>query len=222
LENWPLNPVDTIVVAILLLSAGLAFFQGFVRETLSIASWLGAALVAIYAFPLLQPSARESIENPMLADALTGAGAFLAALLLFSLIGRAISDRVRLSRIGAVDRSLGFLFGLVRGAVIVCIAYLGLMLALPREERPAWLTEARSAPLLDWGSDMLLSVLAPDQRSRFVPARSPGAASEGAVHRLMPGPPAGGRADDGAGETGYKANQRQALENLLQSQEPAE
>jgi membrane protein required for colicin V production len=221
-ENWPLNPVDTVVAAILLLSAGFAFFQGFVREALSIASWLGAAVTAIYAFPLLQPAARATIENPMLADALTGGGTFRAALLLFSLIGRAISDRVRLSRVGAVDRSLGFLFGLVRGGVILCIAYLGVMLALPREDRPVWLIEARSTPLLDWGSDMLLKILAPDQRWKFVPAGRPETSPGEAVHRLVPPTAPGGLGGDEPGETGYKTEQRHALDNLFRGQEPAE
>jgi membrane protein required for colicin V production len=154
-----MTSADLIIIAILALSALLAFMRGFVREVLSIGAWVGAALATIYGFPLLQPFARKYIEVALFADIAAGVSIFVVALIILTVLSHALSKNVRGSALGAVDRSLGLLFGLVRGAVLVCLAYLVMAWAIPQEDRPVWIAESRTLPLVQQGADLLLKIL---------------------------------------------------------------
>lgn len=154
-----MTSADLIIIAILALSALLAFMRGFVREVLSIGAWVGAALATIYGFPIAQPYARKYIEVALFADIAAGVAIFIVALIILTVLSHALSRNVRSSALGAVDRSLGLLFGLVRGAVLVCLAYLVMAWAIPQEDRPVWVAEARTLPLVQQGAGLLLKIL---------------------------------------------------------------
>lgn len=228
MSNWIINPIDAVVLAVLIISAGVAFLRGFFREVSSIASWFGAILVTVYSYFSLRPVARGMIDSTLLADAVTIGSIFLISLILLSLLGRAISDYVRQSRIGAIDRSLGFLFGLVRGGVVLCLLYIGLVQIAAVNETPNWMKEAKSNDLLRLGAEGLLKLVPPDSRPSLEWNKEPtGAGITAAVGSDGPaatGPAAAGlspdAAGDGAGKIGYKPDQRQALENLFRIQRP--
>jgi len=154
-----MNLADIIVFVVLILSAAIAFARGFVREVLSIGAWVAAAVATIYGFPYAQPIARRYIEMTLVADIVAGVAIFVVVLAILTVVSHFLARLVRGSALGAVDRSLGLLFGLLRGAVLVCIAYLVLIWAVPEPDRPAWFTEARSLPLVQKGADFLLSLL---------------------------------------------------------------
>ena len=154
-----MTSADLIIIAILALSALLAFMRGFVREVLSIGAWVGAAVATIYGFPLAQPYARKYIEVALFADIAAGVTIFVLALIVLTILSHALSKNVRDSALGAVDRSLGLLFGLVRGAVLVCLAYLVMAWAIPQEDRPVWIAQSRTLPLVQQGADLLLKIL---------------------------------------------------------------
>jgi membrane protein required for colicin V production len=58
-----------------------------------------------------------------------------------------------------IDRTLGLIFGLVRGAFLVSLAYLALDISLPQNDRPGWIKQAKSEPFLAQGADLLRSAL---------------------------------------------------------------
>jgi membrane protein required for colicin V production len=154
-----MNIADIIVFVALILSAAIAFARGFVREVLSIGAWVGAALATIYGFPLAQPVARKYIHVALFADILAGVSIFIVALIVLTVISHALAKNVRGSALGAVDRSLGLLFGVVRGAVLICLAYLVMAWAVPPPDRPVWITKSRTMPLIQQGAGMLLKFL---------------------------------------------------------------
>src|SRR3546814_20419830 len=119
MSSLPINPVDLIVIAVLLLSALLALFRGFVKEVLGIAGWVAAVAATIFFFPIVRDIVRSYIDSRLIADIVTGAAIFLPTLILCSLLTHWISEQVRASAVSAVDRSLGFVFGLARGALVV-------------------------------------------------------------------------------------------------------
>jgi membrane protein required for colicin V production len=171
------------------------------------------------------------IESTLLADAVTIGSIFLISLILLSLLGRSISDYVRQSRIGAIDRSLGFLFGLIRGGVVLCLLYIGLVQIAAVNETPIWLKEAKSNDLLRLGAEGLLKLVPPDSRPSLEwnsePTGTGATAAAGSAGPAAPDPAAptttGSNPDaagDGAGKIGYKPDQRQALENLFRIQRP--
>ena len=101
--------LDGVVAAVVLISALLAMFRGFVREVLSIAAWVAAAVLAYLFYEQLVPYVSEYIKNPTLAIGASAAAIFLVSLLVVSLITMRISDFVMDSPVGMIDRLLGFL-----------------------------------------------------------------------------------------------------------------
>lgn len=156
----PINITDLIVLAILVVSGLLAFARGFVHEVLSAMGWVGAAAATWFLFPLAAPLARQMIEFTLIADLVTGTVIFLVWLVGLSWISHKISRRVRDSALNALDRSLGFLFGVARGIILTCIAWILYESTLPPSEHPAWISEARSLPLIEKGSDLLVLLAA--------------------------------------------------------------
>jgi len=159
MENLPANAADLIVIAILLVSALLAFSRGFVRELLSVVVWMGAIFATLYGFSYVKPYTRQWISIDWLADAAGGAAIFIATLITLTLISNMLTSQVRDSALGAVDRSLGFLFGLFRGVIIVCLAYLLVDWILPKDEQPEWLRSARTIPLVEKGAGLLKQLI---------------------------------------------------------------
>jgi membrane protein required for colicin V production len=153
-----MSVADIVVVGVVLLSGLIAFSLGLVRVVLSLLGWVGAAIATMYGFRYVRPIAREWISVGFLADAVAGVGIFLAVLIVLTMISHAIAQRVRGSGLSALDRSLGLVFGLGLGAVVVCLGYLGLVWA----DRPDWVREARTRPLLEWGSSALRTLTPPE------------------------------------------------------------
>ena len=123
--------VDGIVAVVIILSAVLAYSRGFVREALSIGGWALGAVVAYVFAPSVQPLMKEiTVLSDFLGDsgelAMIAAFAvvFAASLIVFSIITPLFAGAVQRSALGGIDRGLGFLFGVLRGAVLVAIAFL--------------------------------------------------------------------------------------------------
>jgi membrane protein required for colicin V production len=156
------NALDLAIVAIVVLSGLFAFARGFVKEALSIGAWVGASLAAVYLLPSARPVAERFTGPGPAADALAGVAIFAVAIITLSLLTTAISRRVKDSSLSALDRTFGLIFGLARGAFLVCLAYIALAWLLPPgDQRPRWMAEARTLPLLKSGAEQL---------GRFVPA----------------------------------------------------
>ncbi len=170
LGNLPVSGVDLTIIVILLISAALAFFRGAVREVLAIAGWAAAAAAAYYGFEYVKPYVAPYVGIPLLADALTGIGIFVAALVVISLFNGSISRRIRTSRLESLDRSLGFLFGLARGALVVCLAYLVMVVFVPPEEQPDSIHQARALPLVEIGAEWLVEAVPSDKRADWLEA----------------------------------------------------
>ena len=151
--------LDLALFAVVVASAIIAYLRGFVREVFSLASWIGAAVVAWFAFNPLSAALGAYIQPPLLARIAAGAGSFLAALVLLSVVTGRIAGRVERSSHSALDRALGFLFGLIRGAVIICALYLVGSRIVPPADLPGWVREARSIPLIETGARQIEQLL---------------------------------------------------------------
>lgn len=152
-----MNALDIIVIAVILSSGLFAFARGFVKEALSVVAWVGAALAALYALPYTTPLAARFLPPGAVAEGAAAFAVFLVALLVLSIATSAVSRRVKESSLSAVDRTLGLIFGLVRGVVLVCLAYIALSWVWPadKQPQPAWIAGARTLPLLATGADRL-------------------------------------------------------------------
>ena len=140
--------LDVTLVVITLLSAILAMVRGFSREVLSIVSWVVAAAAAWFFFPKLTPFTEQYISQPTVAMGVTALGIFLITLIVVSLITMHIADFIIDSRVGAVDRILGFLFGAARGVLLMVVAVVFLNWLNPDQQHPQ-IADAQSKPFLD-------------------------------------------------------------------------
>ncbi|MFQ5959276.1 MAG: CvpA family protein [Alphaproteobacteria bacterium] len=221
MESFPVNVTDLAIAGILLLSGVLAFFRGAVRELFSVIAWIGAAGVSYYGFGYVQPFARDLTGATLLADIGAGTAIFIVTLIVLSLISATFTRRVRESRLNALDRSLGFLFGLARGALIVSIAYLIINWVKPPDEQPGWLREARAMPLVEFGAGLVSLAIPPDARAEWTGALGDGRSTaedafdtQEALETLMNPPPA---AEADADTPGYTSTERKGLDRLIES-----
>jgi membrane protein required for colicin V production len=155
----PITLLDGIVLGVALFSAILAMVRGFSREVLSVASWAGSAYAAYALYPYLLPYAKQYTTSETVAMIGAAGVIFLFALIIISVITMRIADFIIDSSIGALDRTLGFVFGAARGLLIVVVAMLFFNWLVEPDQRPVWVNDAKSKPLLDSLGAKLVAVL---------------------------------------------------------------
>ncbi len=219
---------DIIVVAIIGLSALFGFIRGFLREVLSIGAWIVAGFATYFGLPNLRPFARQYISHELIADVATGVAIFLVVLVVASVISHVITRRVRQSSLGALDRSLGILFGIARGAVIVSVALLICDNFYAPDNRPQWLKDARTLPVVEIGADLVrqfvpASVAAQAQstadsaKQQARQAMDVGQAIQIITDASRNRPAAGANAAASTDDSGYNDADRKAMDRALQS-----
>ena len=216
-----MNIADFAVIGIVLLAALTAFSLGFVRVVLALLGWIGAAAATLYGFRYVRPIAQEWISVGFLADAAAGLGIFLVSLIVLTIISHAIGRRVRDSGLSALDRSVGLVFGLALGGVLVSLGYLGYAWAtdMPAEasKQPQWIREARTRPLVEWGADRLQRLAPPEWAGQKTRQPSVPEAARQRFEKLIEPetrPPAA------PARRGYSEQERREMDRLIKGQSP--
>src|SRR5262245_54609335 len=192
--------IDFLIVLIIVVSAGSAAWRGFVSATLTIFQSVVVAFACLCFGPLLIPMMRSLFSQPWLASLLAYASVFLAVFIPFAFLSHRISQGVKNSPIGPLDRAAGVGFGILRGLAIVGLAYLAFTYFVPIRQHPRWLAEAELLPMVQNTSEVLLSIV-PNQPTDFAfipshrekpvgnaaekPAESPRRASNPSSHDPM-------------------------------------
>lgn len=161
---------DYIVLLIVGVAAVGGFMRGLVQEMLSLAAWF----VAVFAIRFLHTPATELLVGYIGEGTSTAVLAFLLLLLIPYFVMRLIASKAgaasRKSVIGPVDRVLGLGFGLIKGFIIVVLAFSLLVLGYDTiwgvQGRPDWITTARSYSLVDASSRGLVEMIA-EHRARL-------------------------------------------------------
>ena len=152
-----LTAFDVGVGVLVLISAILATARGLTREVLSLATWAGSAAIAIYMWQYHPEIARQYIaENAIVADIATVVVTFIVALIVLHLLTMRIADFVVDSRVGPIDRTLGFVFGVLRGILIAIVITIFGTWLLPNN-LPPWAAESQSLPHLQNMGKTLIS-----------------------------------------------------------------
>lgn len=213
-----LTGFDWLVMLIVGTAAGFGLMRGFIAEVASLAAWV-AGLIAVRLF--YTPARAifvESSGSEMLGTLAAVLGPFLLALLLVKLIGSYVSSSAKNSVIGPFDRVLGLGFGFVKGFLVASLGFLLLTLVLKilpgQDDRPDWLTKARTTPTLALVANAMVNYVGDAWRRRD----SEEAAAN--PHAGLPGFGPDGEADDERqGEGGYAPDDRRSLDSLLDRQE---
>jgi len=163
----PITIFDGILLAIMLFSGILAMIRGFSREVLSVGSWIAAAAAAFYYFHLLSPHIAPytaSISPSKTVADITAAGIiFIITLIVVSVLTMKLADLIVDSRIGALDRSLGFAFGALRGLLLVVVPMMFYNWLVPDiTKQPDWISGAKSKPILESIGNSIVQLLPDD------------------------------------------------------------
>jgi membrane protein required for colicin V production len=169
--------LDLGLICVVLISALLAMVRGFTREVLAIASWGAAAIAAVYLHPLVLPYVKQYVSKDVVALAIAAASVFFVTLVVVSLVTIRLSDAILDSRVGALDRSLGFVFGAVRGLLLCVIAFVFFSWLVPEKTQPEWVKTARMKPILQATGDELMAMLPDDPEGLLARLKKPKAGS---------------------------------------------
>jgi membrane protein required for colicin V production len=188
----PITLLDGVVLGFTLVSALLAMVRGFSREVLSIASCVAAAVAAFFFYKPILPYVQPYIDNQQIAMAAAAGIVFVVALIVVTVITMKVADFIIDSRVGALDRALGFIYGAARG-ILVCAVALLFFNWLAGANTPTWIENAKSRPLLESVGAWIEKMLPEDPESLLPKQLTPETPSE-APAEGTPEPPADGEA----------------------------
>jgi membrane protein required for colicin V production len=165
------NFVDIVVLAVIALSTLLALGRGFVKEVLSVFGWIGAAIGTFLIFfyvPQVRAFANRQIAEPLLADIAAAVSLFVILLIVLGFFNHAISSRIHASALGPLDKSLGLVFGLVRGIVLVALAYMAMTdwFIPEKARRPDVINQARTEPYVAMAATYIKTLIPQDLKDR--------------------------------------------------------
>ncbi|HEY5337213.1 MAG TPA: CvpA family protein [Rhizomicrobium sp.] len=217
--------VDLLVIAIVGASAVYATYRGFVAETLSILAWAAAAFATLYFAPSAAPLL-SGMMSPVAAELAAYIGVFLIVLIPLSFMSYRVAEGVQRSAVGTLDRSMGAVFGIIRGLILIAMAYLLFTLIVPVKSQPEWIARAWTLPVVQDTSDVLLS-LVPDRDSRMFTNNETSHASESRVAepapsdlprpRPRPGTHEAAKSHGSNAKKSYGVKDRKALDRLIQA-----
>jgi membrane protein required for colicin V production len=157
---------DVGVGILVLISALLATARGLTREVLSLATWAGAAVLAWWMYQYHPEIAQAYIKEEIVANIATVIVTFILALIVLHLVTMRIADFVVDSKIGPLDRTLGFIFGALRGILIaVVVVIFGNWLL--NNTLSEWTEDSKSMPMLTQFGDGLIALLPDDLESQI-------------------------------------------------------
>ena len=182
-----MTAVDLVVLGVMFVSGLIGFTRGLVREVLTIAAWVGAAVIAIMFVRTLNPWLNPYMPSPEWTDPAGYVLLFLVSLIVLSLIAKTIGGAVRSSAIGGIDRTLGLVFGLARGAALAVAAYIIAGMVHPPEQWPEQVLAARSLPYIYKGAAWVARVLPPEYPLKVDPPPPSRQSAGGDNNRLFVG-----------------------------------
>ncbi len=152
--------VDWILLAIVLVSTAIALVRGFIKEVISLVTWIAAFAIALAFSQAASVWVPEAVDIPSARVAIAFVALFVIVLILGGIINWAISKLVETTGLSGTDRSVGMVFGLLRGVLIVAgLLVLGGFTTLPKE--PWWET-SMLIPHFQVVAEWLLAVMPAD------------------------------------------------------------
>jgi membrane protein required for colicin V production len=147
MAHTALNIFDFCVLGTIGLSALLSFFRGFVREVLSLCTWVGASIITLYFFPTVSHWIAPQVKSPEVASGLAALGLFLTSLIFISIFTGLLLKFVKTGKeVGLLDNMVGLLFGTARGVLLVSIAYFIMTLIIAEKDYPDYVKNAATRP----------------------------------------------------------------------------
>ena len=152
--------VDWAIVAVIVISSLISLKRGFVKEALSLLTWIIAGVVAWMFGGALSHHLAEYISTPSAQVIAACAILFVATLLVGALVNFLIGELVRVTGLSGTDRFLGMVFGAARGGLLI-VVLVGLLSLAPVQE-DLWWRESALVPhfllIADWSKNLILGL----------------------------------------------------------------
>lgn len=149
-----LTTFDIIVIMTIMVSAVLSLMRGFIKEVLSLTGWAGAVFITFFSFPYVVKAMAGVDLSSVVLNVIAIIVVFIVAMIILGLLNSAILSAIRETTRGPIDSSLGFLFGLVRGYVIVALMHFAVIL-VTEDDGPDWLTAGETYKLTRIGAEVI-------------------------------------------------------------------
>ena len=163
-----LNIVDFATIIVLVISGVLATLRGLTREIMGLAGWPISIVAARLSAPYIEPLLTDMIRVEGISNALSWGIPFIVVVVLWFAFSSVVSPGLSKAGLGGLDRWLGFLFGLIRGFVIVLVIYVGAVIGADGEDRlPGLVTDAQIIPALRESAHLMSGVLPPDMGDKI-------------------------------------------------------
>ncbi len=233
--------LDILVIAVLLISAGVAFFRGLIREALTILGIVGGLAAAYFGGPMLSPvvhgwfdtgTAEEPkklldiISYDLVADAIAYGAVFIVVVIVLSVASHFLSGWAKAIGLGAIDRTLGVIFGLVRGVIIIGLLYLPVSIVVEKETTDEWFKDSRTHFYVAATADTMMKFVPESFRAEAGEKAEEAADSmaQATREKLQELDVLGGGAGSGSqapaaaqsGAPGYEQEQRQEMKELFE------
>ncbi len=144
-----LNIFDLIVFSVLGISGLLSFCRGFVKEVLSLGTWIGASLITLYALPYTTAMLKTHIHSEMAASGFAALFTFMLTLIILSIFTGILGKFLKSGGdIGVMNNLMGLIFGLARGMLLLAVGYFIFTLTTPDDQQPDWLKGSLSKPYI--------------------------------------------------------------------------
>ena len=138
-----LNNLDVVFLVIVGVSALVAIARGVTKELLSIIGWVLAGVSVYYLLPVVDPIMKKYIASEVLSGLVSGMVILIMFCIFWVLAADKISTQIRFSKLSALDRILGFIFGIFRGVVIVILLQIMISSLIPEESQKGVFVESR-------------------------------------------------------------------------------
>lgn len=129
---------DWVIIAILVVSSLISLKRGFVKEALSLVNWVVAFFVAIAFRDVLATLLQDYIPAASLRDMIAFAGLFAATLIVGAMVSNVIAELVRMTGLSGTDKTIGMLFGLIRGFIVIMVVVLVVPNFVPIDKDDWW------------------------------------------------------------------------------------
>jgi len=157
--------VDVLIIVVVLLSALVSLWRGFVRELISLVTWVAAFGIAMIYAQRIDGVFAGLIGAPSIRVVVAFFLLFLATLLAGALVNNIAGQAVKRSGLGGMDRGLGVLFGGFRGVVIVAV--LVLLAGLTTLPADPWWQASMLLPWFEAVATMMMDFLPADTAEHF-------------------------------------------------------
>jgi membrane protein required for colicin V production len=158
------NSIDGALIFILLVFAFLSFLKGFIKDFFSTLNLILAIVISYAVSPIISKLISSNGTQQLMIELGTQFAVFIVLLIIFSIITSKISTPLAEKIPGAVNQSLGFGFGFVKGYVVLSFAFASLIYFYSYSDNkspkikervgPEWLRKSKSYDFLEFGADL--------------------------------------------------------------------